>query len=144
MAIHNTPNMPLNESSAFPPGVVYDGTTFHMVWVANNDSRDLLYATSQDGIKWDPGPSIGEKSVAAPALGVFKEKFLIVAFVANNPTRQVLYSTLHTDEGNWSHNYNSNESAKGGVTMAVGKDKVNIYFVANNETNELLGITVSE
>jgi hypothetical protein len=113
-----------------------------MVWVANNPSRDLLYATSPDGINWTRGPNLDEKSRAAPAVGILLGR-VVAAFVADNDSRQIIYSLFDPLTGTWSHNLNTGESSRAGVSMVVVNNQAHLYFVANNPSNDLLEIVIS-
>ena len=142
MPLTNIPNQQTGQSSLFDPGVTFDGNTYHMVWVANNPSRDLLYATSSDGINWTRGPNLNEKSRATPAVGILFGR-VVAAFVADNDSRQIIYSLFDPLTGTWTHNLNTNESSRDGVAMVVVNNQAHLYFVANNASNELLEIIIA-
>ena len=48
-------NTPIGQFSGSAPAIVFDGVQYNMVFVANETSRARLYATSPDGLTWNPG-----------------------------------------------------------------------------------------
>src|SRR5580700_9010063 len=92
----------INQSSAFPPAVCFHNQLFHMVFVANNASHDLLHATSQDGIHWTRKNNVGQSTKTAPAVASFGQ--LRVVFVANNDSNTLLTCSYDEAHDRWSQN----------------------------------------
>jgi len=109
---------------------------FHMVFVANNSSRELLHAFSSDGIGWQRLHDVRQSTKEAPALASFNG-ILRVVFVANNDTNSLLQCTYIDNDDVWSQNNFLGESSKSAPTLHQ-TDRVLMYFVANNDTNDLL------
>ena len=59
------------------------------VFVANNNSNELLVCSSSDGQNWSSSTEVQQYSKAAPALAVFDNKLWTV-FVANNNSNELL------------------------------------------------------
>ena len=141
-------NTPINQSSAFAPAVCFHNGLLHMVFVANNDSRELLHAVSGDGINWARRNNLRQSTKAAPAIASFGQ--LRTYFVANNDSNTLL--ACFYDEANdvWSNNnpiIGNNlvpESSKATPGLAQQTGRLLMYYVANNDTNELLVFDVSE
>jgi hypothetical protein len=74
-----------NESSKFSPAVCFHNGQFHMVFVANNDSNELLHSVSHDGLNWSRLNNLRQSTNQAPAIASANGR-LVCAFVANNPT----------------------------------------------------------
>ena len=71
-----------------------------MAIVANNNSNQLLIASSPDGTSWSGFPQVPGSSKAAPALAVFNGQ-LFMAIVANNSSNNVLVASS-PDGASWS------------------------------------------
>jgi hypothetical protein len=141
-------NTPIaGQSSLNEPAIAFDGEKYYMVFVANNDTRDLLFATSSDGLTWTRGPNLNQSSAAGPALGFINNQ-LTAVFVANNKSRNILYSIFDATNGLWTENVDIGESSKAGVTLffrppGPGPQQPSgnlptLFFVANNDTDDLL------
>jgi hypothetical protein len=141
----------IGQTSRRQPAVVFDGSIYHMVFSANDDSNRILYVTSSDGLNnWTLGPGTGQTSGAAPALALYQQpqliggnvNFLVLVFVANDSSRRVLYSKLNLTENprTWSFGGQvGGESAQGVFALGVTSPfAVNVYFTANDSSNRLL------
>lgn len=131
-------NVRINQQSPFAPAICLHGGKVHMVFVANNDSRELLHAVTEFGgpigSEWKRLNNLGQSSKHAPALQVFAGK-LTVVFVANNDTNSLLRCTYDDSADAWSQNVFLGESSKSAPRLEPDGF---LYFVANNETNDLL------
>jgi hypothetical protein len=156
-------NTPIGQFSGSAPAIVSGGVPqlYHMVFVANEASRALLYATSPDGLNWNRGPDLIGQSAAkycAPALGYFDvatdlsgatAKLLVAVYVSNNNEQNILWTSLDPQNsgGGWSGPFNINESSNAGVTLAfTGTPPLltpTLYFVAHNNTHALLETTAA-
>jgi hypothetical protein len=150
-------NTPIGQFSGSAPAVAFDGVKYNMVFVANNSTRELLYATSPDGVSWSRGPNLTGQSAAkdcAPALGYFdvvvaaggkSQKLLVAVYVSNDDQQNILWTSLESG-GNWSGPFNINESSNAGVTLGFTGTPPTIptlYFVAHNNTHALLETTIA-
>jgi hypothetical protein len=135
----------INQSSAFAPAVCFHNKLFHMAFVANNASHDLLHATSQDGIHWTRKNNIGQSTKAAPAIASLGQ--LRVVFVANNDTNTLLTCFYDEAHDSWSQNNPIvGQSSKTTPALALPQpaNRLMMYFVANNDSNDLLVLDISE
>ncbi len=150
----------IGQTSQFQPAVVYDGLgTFHMLFVSQDPSNRLLYATSPDGENWTGGPDTGQTTHSAPAIalyqvpsltepGQFTANLLVAVLIANDPSNRILYSILELDEfyknpkdvGWRSKPQVGTESAHGVYAWSIPgpSPRVNLYFLANDDTGRLL------
>jgi len=142
MAIHISAHSLIGQQSPFAPGVASDGTTFHMVFRANNPSGDLLYATSTDGLNWTRQPDVGEQSQGAAAVAILDGR-VVAAYIANNPSNQLIVSVFDPVSGQWGHNTDSGESTGGGVSAVAANNKVAVYYPSNNPAKDLLEVAIS-
>jgi hypothetical protein len=150
-------NTPIGQFSGTAPAIAFDGTKYNMVFVANNSTRDLLYATSPDGLNWNREPDLVGQSAAkdcAPALGYFdvviglgkSQKLLVAVYVSNNEEQNILWTSLEPGSaGGWSGPFNINESSNSGVTLSLTgtPPTPTLYFVAHNNTHALLETTTA-
>jgi hypothetical protein len=131
-------NIRVNQTSPFAPAVCFHRNQFHMVFVANNSSGDLLHAVSPDGINWRRLNNIRQTTKAAPAIASFKGTLRVV-FVANNDTNSLLTCTWTDSSDVWSENRQLQESCRAAPMLEqVPDNHLFLYFVANNSTNDLL------
>ena len=140
----------IGQFSWHQPAVVFDGTLFHMVFTANDDSNRILYATSLDGnreFNFVLGPDTNQTSSAAPALSIFQDqrfKLLVLVFVANDPSNRILYSILDLNEDpitrGWRYGGQvGNESAQAVFTPNLPPNFITVvYFTANDSSDRLL------
>jgi hypothetical protein len=151
-------NTPIGQFSGTAPAIAFDGTTYHMVFVANNSTRQLLHMTSPDGLNWPPQAELmGGQSAArdcAPALGYFdvviglgkSQKLLVAVYVSNNEEQNILWTSLEPGSaGGWSGPFDINESSNSGVTLSLTgtPPTPTLYFVAHNNTHSLLETTTA-
>jgi hypothetical protein len=152
-------NTPIGQFSGTAPAIVYEPTLtppYHMVFVANETSRELLYATSPDGLYWGHGPDLIGQSAArycAPALGYFDvvidglghtQKLLVAVYVSNDEQQNILWTSLVPGSNSWAEPLNINESSNAGVTLGftgTPPTTPTLYFVAHNNTHALLQTT---
>jgi hypothetical protein len=144
----------IGQFSWHQPAVVFDGTLFHMVFTANDDSNRILYATSLDGnreFNFLLGPDTNQTSGAAPALSIYQPpppwrpvKLLVLVFVANDPSNRILYSILDLNEDpntrGWRYGGQvGNESAQA-VSTAVDPAgfATSVFFIANDSSDRIL------
>src|SRR5215212_4277123 len=104
-------NTRIGQSSAFAPAICFHNNKFHMVFVANNNTRELLHAVSNNGITWSRLKNVRQSTKQAPAIASFKGRLRVV-FVANNDTNSLLMSTFSDADDVWSDNILLNESSK--------------------------------
>ena len=134
----NMSNIKVNQSSPFAPAVCFHRNQFHMVFVANNSSGDLLHAISPDGITWNRLNNIRQTTKAAPAIASFRGTPRVV-FVANNATNSLLTTTWTESTDVWTDNHQLNDSCKAAPMLEqVPDNHLFLYFVANNGSNDLL------
>jgi|SRR5581483_3551963 len=132
----------INQTSAFAPAVCSHRGQLHMVFVANNDSRELLHVASQDGINWSRKLNVRQSTKAAPALSSFGNT-LRVLFIANNNTNTLLECVYDDADDNWSDNHPIvGQSSKTAPALAQ-MNGLFMYFVANNDSNDLLALNIS-
>jgi hypothetical protein len=139
-------NSRIQQSSNFTPAVCSHNGLLHAVFVANNDSQDLLHIVSADGISWTRKNNVRQSTRFAPAIMDFHGTLQIV-FVANNLSNDLLACTYEDERDNWSDNRPLGESSKHGPALGiVGTSGQNggltehllMYFVADNDSNDLL------
>jgi hypothetical protein len=131
-------NVRINQSSIFPPAVCFHGNKFHMVFVADNNSHELLHAVSDEGTKWRRLNNIRQSTKLAPAIASFRGQLRVV-FVADNNTNSLLMTTWTDSSDVWSQNQPLNESSKAAPTLEqVPDNHLFLYFVANNASDDLL------
>ena len=71
-----------------------------IVFVANNNSNELLVCSSSDGQNWSSSTEVQQYNKAAPAVACVDNKLRIV-FVANNDSNELLVCSS-SDGQNWS------------------------------------------
>jgi hypothetical protein len=141
-------NTPIGQSSGSAPAIAFDGKTYHMVFVANESSRELLYATSPNGLPpWTRRANLNQSAAqyCAPAAAFLAVQQadgtianqLVAVFVSNDNRQNILFSVLQAN-GTWSPSVNINESSNAGVTLISTATGPVLYFVAHNSTHELL------
>ena len=91
------------ESSPFTPAVCRHRNAFHMVFVAANETGDLLHAVSGDGVTWTRRNNVRQSTNAAPAIASLNDTLRVV-FVANNSTHELLQSTFDDGFDVWTDN----------------------------------------
>jgi hypothetical protein len=143
------------QTSSHQPAIVYDGFgMYHMLFVANDPSNRLLYATSSDGQNWSfVGQVGGESTGSAPAIalsqipsfeGPWDQNYLVAIYVANDPSNRILYAILNLNDNPTSRGWRpegqvGGESAHGVFALVQERSAtVNVYFTANDDTNRLL------
>jgi hypothetical protein len=129
--------------------------SFSLVYVANNNSNDLLVTTSNDGVTWSKSRQItGQSSKLAPSiLGVFQPQIeqyqMTLAYVANNNSNDLLVTTStngivsSTDAITWSKpSHVTGQSSKLAPAISGFGNSLNfnllLAYVANNNSNDLL------
>lgn len=139
-------NSQIHQASEFPPAVCFHNGFLHAIFVAANDSHDLLHIVSSDGISWERRNNVRQAARFAPAVADFNNTLRIV-FVANNPSHDLLTCTYDDALDIWTDNSPLGESSKAGPSLGmVGTTAPNgtltqhllMYFVADNDSNELL------
>jgi hypothetical protein len=129
-------NTRIGQSSKFAPAVCFHGTAFHMVFVADDDTNQLLHAVSPDGVNWTRKRNVRQSTKQAPSIISVNGK-LILVFVANNNTNTLLKCVYEDQSDDWSDNEPLGESSKAGPSLAdVGGLKM--YFIADNSTDDIL------
>ena len=113
-----------------------------IVFVANNNSNELLVCSSSDGQNWSSSTEVQQSSKATHPLAVFDNKLWIV-FVANDDSNELLVCSS-SDGQNWSSSTEVQQSSKAAPALAVFDNKLWIVFVANNNSNELLVCSSSD
>jgi hypothetical protein len=122
-----------------------------MVFVANDGSGALLHAVADvagDRSNWQRLNNLNQSTKQVPALvSVFD--VLRVVFVANNETNSLLVCDYIDANDAWSPNVSLGESSKSAPALLAGPpepfpsfQRIFMYFVANNETNDLLFRTI--
>jgi hypothetical protein len=142
-------NTRIGQSSAFTPSVCVHRGRFHMVFVANNDTRELLHAVSENGLNWSRLNNVGQTTKSAPALASFGNQLRVV-FVANNDTNTLLETIFDDSADVWTKNtpittvngtVTTSESSKAGPVIALNNGLF-MYYVANNNSNDLLALHI--
>jgi hypothetical protein len=124
-AVHWSEHHLINQQSKTAPAMAafgdYDGPgdgwrprTLVLAFVANNESNDLLTCTSEDGVNWSEHHLVNQQTKVAPTLTVVGDMVLgntlVLAFVANNETNDVLVCTSK-DGLTWSEHHLVNQRA---------------------------------
>src|SRR5690348_14149430 len=110
-------NIRVGQSSAFAPAVLFHNGRYHMVFAANNSSRDLLHAVSTDGKSdWKRLKNLRQSTNQAPALFETNGK-LICIFTANNSTNTLLSCEYQDNDDNWTDNTNLGEASNTGPVI---------------------------
>jgi hypothetical protein len=120
-----------------PSLAVFDNKLW-IAFIANNDGKNVLVCSSNDGINWSANTDIHQASNgSSPSLAVFDNK-LWIAFIANNDGKNVLVCSSN-DGINWSANTDIHQASNGSApSITRFNDKLWIAFVANNGGNNLL------
>jgi hypothetical protein len=139
-------NTQIHQASEFTPALCSHNGLLHAIFVAANDSHDLLHVVSADGISWERKNNVRQAARFAPAVVDFNDTLRIV-FVANNPSNDLLTCTYDDALDIWTDNSPLGESSKTGPALGVvatsGHDggqtqHLLMYFVADNNSSELL------
>jgi hypothetical protein len=142
-------NTRIGQSSAFTPSICVHRGRFHMVFVANNDTRELLHAVSEDGLKWSRLNNVKQTTKSAPALASLGNQLRVV-FVANNDTNTLLETIFDDSADVWTQNtpittvngtVTTSESSKAGPVIVLNNGLF-MYYVANNNSNDLLALQI--
>jgi hypothetical protein len=137
------------QSSKTAPALAVLDNTLVLAYVANNESNDLLVTKSGDGgSTWSASPQVnGQSSQTAPALAaVTVDNRLVLAYVANNSSNDLLWTTSIDGGSTWTAsaqiNTSEGQSSKTAPALAVlgeeGGGTFVLAYVANNESNDLL------
>ena len=118
------------ESSPFTPAVCRHRNAFHMVFVAANETGDLLHAVSGDGVTWTRRNNVRQSTNAAPAIASLNDKLRVV-FVANNIPHQLLQSTFDDGVDVWTDNTRLNLFSRIGPSLQVVGSRLFVYFMSN-------------
>jgi hypothetical protein len=120
------------------PNAVFPRPQLIVAYVANNDTNDLLTASSNDGIHWKGSRLVqGQSSKMAPALVEFHGQ-LILAYVANNDSNDLLTASS-TDGIHWTGGrLVQGQSSKTAPALAQLQGELILAYVANNGSNDLL------
>lgn len=88
------------ESSRFTPAVCRHRNAFHMVFVAANETGELLHAVSSDGVNWTRRNNVRQSTNAAPAIASLNDRLRVV-FLANNSSQELLQAVFDDAAGVW-------------------------------------------
>ncbi len=128
----------IGQSSPFPPAVCSHKGRTHMVFVADNSSKELLHADSRDGHNFVRRNNLGQSTKFTPAIDS-NGTTLRVVFVANNDANELLQCTHNDATGNWNpHTLMGEQSHAAPALGRTPDDLLLMFFVANNRTNTLL------
>ncbi|HXC96097.1 MAG TPA: hypothetical protein VNU92_10360 [Edaphobacter sp.] len=139
-------NSQIHQASAFTPALCSHNGLLHAIFIAANDSHDLLHIVSVDGISWERKNNVRQAARFAPAVADFNDTLRIV-FVANNASNDLLTCTYDDALDIWTDNSPLGESSKTGPAVGVVStvsssgaltQHLLMYFVADNDSNELL------
>jgi predicted GH43/DUF377 family glycosyl hydrolase len=138
-------NIPVGQSSAFAPAVLFHNGKYHMVFAANNDSRELLHAVSNDGTtNWTRLNNLRQSTNQAPALFEAKNGILVCVFTANNSTNTLLSCNYEDGDDNWTDNTNLGEASNTGPVIipdSLGGNPL-MFWLAANSSNDILVATI--
>jgi hypothetical protein len=160
----NYPNGPLRvgtQSSKTAPALCQFKNELILAYVANNSSNDLIIATSSNWMNafqaGSPPPTWTESQVGippqssktAPALCVFNNNTLVLAYVANNSSNDLIITTS-SDGKTWTPDTQvSGQSSE--MTPAIsaftepnGNQKLLLTYIAANSSNHLIVTTSSD
>jgi hypothetical protein len=113
-----------------------------MVFVANNDTRELLHAVSDNGINWVRKNNLNQSTKQAPTIASFLNELQVV-FVANNDTNLLLKCTYFDALDSWSQNVPMGETTSSAPMLEqIPDSRLFLYFVANNDSHDLLGLSL--
>ena len=134
----------LGQSSPFPPAICSHKGKTHMVFVANNSSHELLHADARDGRNFVRRNNVGQSAQFAPTIasdGIT----LRVIFVANNSSNELLQCVYDDVHDIWGANTLLGEQSRAAPSLGRTQDnRLELYFVANNETNTLWAKEIAE
>ncbi len=109
-----------------------------MVFVANNNSLELLHADARDGRNFVRRHNLGQSTKFAPAIAS-NGIILRVIFVANNNTNELLQCIYDDIHDVWGPNTLLGEQSHTAPSLGRTPDnRLQLYFVANNNSNTLL------
>jgi hypothetical protein len=147
----------IGQTSQYQPAVIYDGVTeypYHMLFCSQDSSNRLLYCDSEDGQNWNyMGQVAGDTTGSSPAIalaqgGSFEgppnPNLLVAVYVANDPSKRILYSILDLNEDRNTRGWKDmgqvgGESAHWVFALArQGSTTVNLYYLSNDNTNRIL------
>jgi hypothetical protein len=144
----------IGQTSQYEPAVIYDGSSYHMVFCSQDASNRLLYCDSQDGQKWNfIGQVVGDSTGSSPAIALSQApsfegppnpNLLVAVYVANDPSKRILYATLDLNEDRNSRGWREGgqvdgESAHWVFALArQGSRTVSLYYLSNDNTNRIL------
>lgn len=128
----------LGQTSPFPPASCSHKGKTHMVFVANNSSNELLHADARDGRNFIRRNNLGQSTKFAPAI-TSNGITLRVIFVANNNANEILQCVYDDVHDTWGPNTLIGEQTHAAPTLGrTPTNGLQLYFVANNNTNTLL------
>jgi hypothetical protein len=133
----------IGQKSSVTPAVCSHSGILHMVFLADNNSHDLLHVQSRDGINWERRNNLNQQSKFAPAL-IDHNGQLVVVFVANDASNRLLTSTWDERIDSWTTNrLLGGESSNEGPALGIERGALFVYFRANNNSGDLLVLQVA-
>jgi len=141
----------IGQTSQYEPAVIYDGGSsyggysYHMLFCSRDSSNRLLYCDSQDGQNWNfIGQVSGNTTGSSPAIALSQNlssspplNLLVAVYVANDPSKRILYSTLDLTENRSARGWRDRgqvdgESAHWVFALAQrGSWPINLYYLSN-------------
>jgi len=115
------------ESSFFTPAICRHRNAFHMVFVAANETGDLLHAVSSDGVTWTRRNNVMQSTNAAPAIASINDRLRVV-FLANNETQELLFATFVDETGVWIGNTRTGLFPRTGPSLQVVGSRLFVYY----------------
>jgi hypothetical protein len=132
----------VQQSSPFAPAVCFHGGQLHMVFVAANDTRELLHAVSNDGFTWFRKENLGQSTKQAPAIASLRNQLRVI-FVANNDTNQLLKCTYDDVHDSWSQNIQLGRLASNSAaTLEQFGSTLFMYWVSDDGSSDIQGTTI--
>ncbi|MDQ3706452.1 MAG: hypothetical protein M3437_14780 [Chloroflexota bacterium] len=91
-----------------------------MAYVANNDTKELLVSTSEDGENWSAGHSTGQFISGTPVLAAFENQLFLLFHPKHNP--KILMYCMARNTINWSPGHAMNWSPAHLVPSRASED----------------------
>src|ERR1035441_1931912 len=111
-------------------------TTLGAAFIANANTKDVLFCTSTDGTNWSNNLPVHQFSKTTPSVAFFDFKFW-VAFVDNTTNNNLLICSS-PDGVTWTPLTAVGQLSKSPPSLVVFKNGLWLAFLAANTSNEIL------
>jgi hypothetical protein len=135
------PNVNPAQASPFAPSVVFDGSKFHMTWLADDPSNAIYYARSSNGSDWQGVQTLtGQSAGSAPAIALSNNNPVIVYTQTGGDEPYILWSAYDPQVGTFTTAQRANNEYSTSVSAVSGLNG-SVLILFRDFTSQSLGYT---